>query len=137
MGMLMSAEDARRFAQESQLKNFDSSGDMASAAQQLQNFKPGQVAITTPDKKRASILRVPEWPEDIERHRDQDRIITQAKELHGVMGLSPDDTDGVQDEQCNEESSFVSSSDISTDGKPNYSDPDADFSVPAPSTDKT
>ncbi|MEM7284606.1 MAG: hypothetical protein AAF438_23665, partial [Pseudomonadota bacterium] len=49
MGMLMSAEDARRFATESQLRNYNSSGDMDSAAQQLQNFKPGQVAVSTPD----------------------------------------------------------------------------------------
>ncbi len=58
-GMLMSADDARVFSKESQLKNFSRE---TNAAAQMQNFKAGQMALTTPDMKKAQIIRVPEFP---------------------------------------------------------------------------
>lgn len=63
-GMLMSADDAKTFTKEAQLSNFDDFKDThgARAFSQLQNFKPGQVAITTPDMKKARIVQVPEYP---------------------------------------------------------------------------
>jgi len=85
MGMLMSAEDAKRFATESQLN-----GNDPKAYRQLQNFVAGQVAMTTPENKKAIILRVPEFPPGLERRvqKDIDAMIVQAKQAHGVTELS-------------------------------------------------
>jgi hypothetical protein len=94
-GMLMSADDARVFAKESQLANFGDASDSnaARAATQLQNFKPGQIALTTPEMKKARIVRVPEFP-PFERDFDAlDEIKRQSQAQHSAMPGSEASTD--------------------------------------------
>ena len=85
VGMLMSAEDSRKFSKEAQLKNYDDIEDDKGTRShiQLQNFEPGMCAITTPKSKKAFIARVPEHP-IFDRREDIDALIAQSKQIYGV-----------------------------------------------------
>lgn len=86
-GMLMSAEDSKRFTRESQLGNFGI-GDADDAAQQLQNFRPGQAAVCTPEIKKAQVVQVPEFPPYAQNYDQIPEIKQLCKERLGKVEAS-------------------------------------------------
>ncbi len=103
-GMLMSADDSRKFTKEAQLANFGVGTD-SNASVQLQNFKPGECAVCTPENKKAQICRVPQFPPYKQRFYILCELKALSKTIYGLKAQkAPYSTESLETTDAVEES---------------------------------